>query len=326
MNIDKRFNTYIEDFVNIDPEIVNDARKSRDNMIDKIKELINKDDELPNLYEDVIHFGSFNRKTKCRKLDDIDLMVCLNSEGNTANIHDSIDIIINTKENAKTLNNYLNDKGKLSSIKLTNKIKSIVQSIPEFSRSEIKRDGEAVVLNLISYEWSFDLVIAFATVEFDDGLNYYLIPDGKGNWKRTQPIVDKEYTKNVNDKYESGILEFVRIVKKINQSRSIRLYDSSYLLECFILKMFDGNLNITGLAKLQVILNIVNYLVNHNYNPIYDPKGIQGDINNEDLQVKQKREKKLKEIRDDLNNALINKDIHYTKSVEYLQKVFGKDF
>lgn len=326
MSISSRFNDYINEYVNLDPNVTKNARESRDKMLDKLKKLINEDPDLPDLYEDVIHFGSFNRRTKCRKLDDIDLMICLNSEGSTANIHDVCNIIINTKDDAKTLNLYLNDKGKLSSTKLANKLKEIVKSIPEFSRSDIRREGEAVVLNLISYEWSFDLVIAFATVEFDDGIGYYIIPDGNGNWKRTQPKVDGNYTTMVNQKYKSGILEYVRIVKKINQLSNKKIYASSYLLECMILDMFDSGCNIDSLSKMQVTLKIINHLINNNYTPIIDPKNIQGNLNNDDLQTKQRRQIKLEEIRDSIENAILNETLDYETSIEQLRSVFGEDF
>lgn len=326
MNISSRFNEYIKDYVNLDPEVTKSARESRDKMLDKLKKLLNEDRTLPNLYEDIIHFGSFNRKTKCRKLDDIDLMICLSSEGSTANIYDVNNIVINTKESAETLNSYLNDRGNLSSTRLANKLKDIVTSIPEYSRSDVRRDGEAVILNLTSYEWSFDLVIAFVTVKFDDGNVYYIIPDGNGNWKRTQPKLDSLYTTKINQMYQSGILEYVRILKKINQIPSKKIFSSSYLLECMILDMFDNNCNIDGLTKMQVTLKIIDHLITNNYNSINDPKNIQGNLNTDDVQEKQSRLDKLKVIRDDIHNALSIETTNLESSIKLLKRVFGDNF
>lgn len=326
MSINSRFDEYIKDYVNLDPEITKKARESRDRMLDKLKELINEDPKLPNLYEDVIHFGSFNRKTKCRKLDDIDLMICLNSEGSTANIYDVNNIVINTVEDAETLNLYLNDRGNLSSTKLANKLKEIVKSIPEYSRSDVRRDGEAVILNLVSYEWSFDLVLAFATVKFDDGNIYYVIPDGNGNWKRTQPKLDSLHTTKVNQKYKSGILEYIRILKKINQIPREKIFSSSYLLECMILDMFDNDLDIEGLNKMQVILKIINHLISKNYTSIIDPKNIQGNLNIDDSRVKQIRQDKLTVIRDDIYKALSIEDSNFEGSIKLMKNVFGENF
>jgi len=72
MSICSRFNDYINQYVNLDPKVTKDARESRDKMLDKLKKLINENPDLPNLYEDVIHFGSFNRMhcpINCSKIE-----------------------------------------------------------------------------------------------------------------------------------------------------------------------------------------------------------------------------------------------------------------
>ena len=60
----------MRDYVNLDPSIVESAKKSKDNLLENIHDFSNND--FFNLCPKFdIQFGSFSRKTKCRELDDI---------------------------------------------------------------------------------------------------------------------------------------------------------------------------------------------------------------------------------------------------------------
>lgn len=73
--VNSAFSEFMKDIVNLDPDIVSAARASRDNLLENIAEFDNQTDFF-DLYDGFnVHFGSFARKTKCRELDDIDLMI-----------------------------------------------------------------------------------------------------------------------------------------------------------------------------------------------------------------------------------------------------------
>lgn len=72
--VNEAFKEFMDEVVNLDPDVVSDAKDSRDNLIENIKEFDN--DDFFHLYNEIhIEFGSFARKTKMRPLDDIDLMI-----------------------------------------------------------------------------------------------------------------------------------------------------------------------------------------------------------------------------------------------------------
>ena len=100
--VNAAFKEFMKDIVNLDPDVVSAARISRDNLLDNIAEFDEKDGFF-DLYEGFnVHFGSFARKTKCRELDDIDLMIGIAANGATYNQDDPWDNVRITASTGKT--------------------------------------------------------------------------------------------------------------------------------------------------------------------------------------------------------------------------------
>ena len=81
--VNNAFAEFMRDIVNLDPDVVSEARTSRDNLFDNIAEFDNKDGFFDLCDSFNVHFGSFARKTKCRDLDDVDLMIGIAANGAT---------------------------------------------------------------------------------------------------------------------------------------------------------------------------------------------------------------------------------------------------
>ena len=215
--VNNAFDDFMKDIVNLDPDVVSKARDSRENLLENIAEFDDEDGFFDLCQDFNVHFGSFARKTKCRELDDIDLMIGISANGATYNPNDPWDDVHIT---ASTINQAQKDctreDGTLNSTQVINKFKSKLKHVREYSRSDVHKSGEAVVLNLTSKDWSFDIVPCFHTVTESDGRSYYLIPNGKGNWKKTDPLKDKEHVTNTNKDKEGRVLELIRLCKKWN--------------------------------------------------------------------------------------------------------------
>jgi len=273
------FSEFMRDFVNLDPDIVSSARDSRDNLLDNIDEFDNKDGFF-NLHKPFnVHFGSFARKTKCRELDDIDLMIGISADGATYNSNgpwDDIKITASTTNTAQK--ECTRDDGTSNSTEVTNKFKKKLENVREYSRSEIRRSGEAVVLNLKSRDWSFDIVPCFHTVTEDDGRAYYLIPNGNGNWKKTDPLKDKEHVTSTNQSKDGRLLELIRLVKKWNKVKNATTIPS-YLLETMIVNYADSVDELDACIDFR-LKKALKYISDNILASVYDMKEIQGDINN----------------------------------------------
>ncbi len=86
--VNNAFDEFMKDIVNLDPKIVSTARVSRDHLLDNIAEFDDKDGFFDLCDSFNVHFGSFARKTKCRELDDIDLMIGIAANDATYNSSD----------------------------------------------------------------------------------------------------------------------------------------------------------------------------------------------------------------------------------------------
>ena len=193
------FDVFMRDSVNLDPERTTTARASRDWLVHKIENLADNG-EIPPLYNGTNHlfFGSFARNTKIRPLDDIDIMIVFDAQGCTTDdvtkiTRKTYPIYVNNPH-AKLLPDYC-DGNVLNSRKMIEAIKRELGAIPSYSKADIHRNQEAVTLQLSSYEWNYDIVPCFYTTT-----GFYIIPDGKGSWKGTDPRIDQNRVTQANQR------------------------------------------------------------------------------------------------------------------------------
>ena len=276
--VNNAFSKFMTDSVNLDKDVVTKARDSRDNLLSNISEFGNLDGFFDLCQNFNVHFGSFSRKTKCRELDDIDLMIGISANGATYNSSDPWDNVHITPSITDSAQRAcLNFDGTLNSTKVINKFKNKLVEVREYSRSDIHKSGEAVVLNLTSKVWSFDIVPCFHTVVESNGRSYYLIPNGKGNWKKTDPSKDRDHVTNSNQAKDGRLLELVRLTKKWNKVKKATTIPS-YLLETMVVNYTESVSELDAYIDLRFI-NVLKYISNNMLASIYDLKGIQGNIN-----------------------------------------------
>lgn len=273
------FNKFMADTVNLDPDQTKKARGSREWLVGQIETFPNNDVKFPSIYsEKNIFFGSFSRRTKKRPLDDIDIMICLKADGCTYNeLADKIEISV--PDTATRYKDYVNEGTSiLNSRKVINAFITKLSGVPQYKKAEIKRNLEAATLNLESYDWVFDIVPCFFTTEDAFKRTYYIIPDGSGNWKKTDPRIDSDRLSKLNVANEGNLLNVIRAIKYWN-TRPTMPTMGSYLLENMILDYYEGQ---TEVASKYVDIEIVKVLIEiyrRIFNPVNDPKGIQGNLN-----------------------------------------------
>mgnify|MGYP000666951732 FL=1 len=232
------FDKFIQDTVNLVPERTNRARSSRDWLVSQIVNLANQG-KIPPLYGlNHIYYGSFARNTKIRPLNDIDMMIIFNAQGcTTTDVSKGLlreyPLSLNNP-NAICLPNYC-DGTLLNSRKMIEGIKKELAAIPTYSNADIHRNQEAVTLKLSSYEWNFDIIPAFHTTT-----DFFVIPDGQGSWKGTDPRIDQDRTTSANKYWDSKLLPIIRLMKywkEIYWGNKV----SSYLFENLIIDWANNN-------------------------------------------------------------------------------------
>jgi len=275
--VDNSFAQFLTNTVRLDPERTKIAKSSMKWLIEEIIKFP-ADGKFPTLHPDVyIEYGSFSRKTKTRPLDDVDLMIILHAQGATYNEYSNPTIVFNAANATHFSNLYFDSDNSINSIKVINKFKDYLAGIPQYRKADIKRNQEAVTLELQSYEWVFDIVPCFITNPEPDGRTYYLIPDGKGNWKKTDPRIDKNRVVSINAKHSISILDIIRSIKYWNVRPTMPTM-KSYMLENMTLNYYEAATTTTNYIDLE-LRDLFLYIANNIHSPINDPKKIQGDLN-----------------------------------------------
>ena len=327
--VNDAFVEFIRDVVNLDPGIVTDARQSRDNLLDNIKEFDGDNDFFQLYWEKRIPFGSFGRGTKCRPLDDIDYMVCLSANGctyDTSSQWDDIPIYTGGTEDERLLLCVDDEnENRLNSTKVINRFVKKVKGVREYHRSEVHKNGQAAVLNLMSKEWSFDIVPCFYTTTESNGRNYYLIPNGKGNWMKTDPVMDRDKVEDEDARLERRLRLLVRMMKRWNRVKKIPSLES-YALETLVVNKCQNKKELCKWPDLMFSSFLGDY-ADAILNWIDDIKGIQGDLNSLDEPQRYACRERALQDKGKADEAWEHerKENHET-AINLWREVFGEDF
>lgn len=265
------FDEFMRDSVNLDPQDVSDAKESKDYLI-KIISGYDSDDFFHLCQDFNEEFGSFARKTKMGILDDIDMMFGISADGATyepSNNWNDIKVYGNwhIKEQKECMDL---ETGLLNSRSVLNKFKERLGQTYSTSDHPV-RDGEAIKLRL-TYDWSFDVVPCFYTVD-----NFFLIPNGYGGWKKTDPREDRNFIQQVNQKHNGKVRPLIRLCKKWFEVKKFET-PMSYLIETMVAKHCASK----DVLCNRIDYNFINFLIdlpNIVNSRIMDMKKIQGDIN-----------------------------------------------
>jgi len=323
LSVNVAFKEFNNDYVNLNHGRTTVARTSRDWLI---KQLINLPDKVayfPRLYDNMsIKYGSFARNSKIDPLDDIDLMLTFAADGTTYNTHTyGKRYTLHVPESCENLYRLTNDDGSLNSIKVVNKLVSSIHEIEHYRSAEKHRRQEAATLNLSSYEWNFDIVPSLYT---DTG--YYLIPDGNGEWKASDPRVDQELSETVNKKHGGQINQIIRILKYWTKHSSMPTIPS-YFFEIMILKFFENKAEISDWIDVNLI-NFWTYFKTEIWNGVQDPKGFQGNLNTLEFGEIVKISNKTREAEEKAReaNRLETTDKNQQKAIAKWGEIFGNNF
>ncbi|MFC7287433.1 nucleotidyltransferase [Herminiimonas sp. KBW02] len=272
------FDDFLRDQVNLDSAITDTARRSRDWLMDRIHGFPVVDQFFPKLYnERDIFFGSFERRTKKRPLDDIDIMIGLHADGATYEEYGGKIFISTTNETSALFKLRFENSNYINSKRVINKFVNALSNIPQYGNAEIGRKGEAAVLSLNSYPWVYDLVPCFYTSPDVNGIEFYLIPDGDGNWQKTDPRIDRARVTRLERSRGKNLLDVIRLVKFWNRRPTMPSLPS-YLLENMVLDYYEQS--ICNIYPDLEFRDVINYIRSAVYHSVFDPKGIQGDLNN----------------------------------------------
>jgi hypothetical protein len=334
------FNDFRKNCVDLDSDDTKIARSSRDYLFEQIKRLASNDLDFPRLnsFNQFISFGSFSRKTKIRPLDDIDFLVLLDGYGTEAVKHYSNEYFKLKIKNPPFLisktspllqfteSDYYNTEY-VNSTRILNRIKSHLSSIANYRNADIKKNLQAITLNLKSYDWTYDIVPAVPISNDGIEIIYYLIPDGCGNWIPTDPRIDALNTKQVNLIHNGKFLALFRMLKYWN-NRTIKTVLNSYYFETLAIKVFNNS----NESKFQTFQEAINYFFATC--PYYislscpDPKGLGQNLDKDiTADTKYKIIHAMNQAKEDSYWAIINENLsNHKDAIFFWKKIFGGNF
>jgi hypothetical protein len=278
-NINAALAEFMLNFVNLDRDETNVARASLAWLLTQLSNFPIADNTFPTPYhERDILLGSFHRRTKTRPLDDIDLISVLSAEGSNYTLGGPPISLHVAAGSSRLLSLCHDDTILLNSKRVLNKFVTALKGVGQYRRADIGRNGEAAVIDLTTYPWSFDVVPAFFTKPESDGRTYYLIPDGEGHWKKTDPRIDEQRIAAVKQKHGATVLPCIRLLKYWNKRRTVPTV-KSYTLESMILSHYENQTEKASELIDVEFARVLNTLTSAIHFAVPDPKNIQGDLN-----------------------------------------------
>ena len=226
-------------------------------------------------------FGSFARRTKTRPLDDIDLIEFLNDCRDLywdGVYNDPSLFRIRVADSSSVYWKYTNDDGYLNSTKILNRLKKQLEDVENYNKAEIKRNGVAIVLNLSSYDWSFDIVPGFRLRGNNNiPIPERLIPNGNGEWMKSEPQFDQVRISEVNKRHNSTLIPIIRLLKYWNVNTKHARRVGSYHLETMLIDSFNKEFEPISIIRRSVP-KAFNLLSNAILYPCPDPKGLSSNL------------------------------------------------
>jgi hypothetical protein len=272
-------------------------------------------------------YGSFARRAKIRPLDDIDVLVLLSCAETSVrqSPNDPHTWWLHLESSTSSLAAFPDGFGYVNSTKILNKISSTLDKVSHYSRADIKKNMQAVTLKLASYSWSFDLVPAVPVSDGNGGIAYYLIPNGSGNWLRTDPRIDEKNIQARNRQHGGNLLATMRLLKYWNK-RVHKPRLPSYYFETLVLQVF---------AYAPTIVNLpdaVKYFFDHCPSYLWgqcpDPKVLGPALDEQiDSETKYRVSTALSEAATFAGYALSNERLaNHKEAINNWTRVFGPYF
>lgn len=326
-SVNYAFTVFREQVVDIAPDDSRKGRASREYLCEQLHNLHTKAPDLPELGRGCVPFGSFSRRTKVCPLNDIDMLLLLKGRGTRARKRPNQPYTyrVTLIDEAAQLASFAGLGGRIDSNKILFKLRTALPKMPNYSKAEPHKRHNAVTLKLRSYSWVFDIVPALAVTSSAGKTSYYLIPDDKGDWIRTDPGVDQRNITRLNTAHGGMLVPTIRLLKYWNFRRhKPRL--GSYYFETLVLNVFERARCIEDYPQA------VEYFF-RNYStalrqPCPDPKRLGPDLDARmDRGTKRRVASAMKDAGEQAKQALIAARAGRDKDAfAYWRRVFGSEF
>jgi len=155
---------------------------------------------------------------------------------------------------------------------------------------------------------------------------YYLIPDGTGEWMRTDPRVDSTNITRVNLRHDGKFLPILRLLKYWNNRTNNKPRLPSYYFETIVMKVFDYAPVTSGIPE--GIKYFFTWGPGYLQGSCVDPKGLGPNLDaSVSWETKSKISSAMKQAEDCASYALAyNQSGQNERAIHWWKQVFGPGF
>lgn len=323
--VNQAFADFMTNYVNLPAGQTDLASKSRDWLFRQIQGFPEASTDFPLLAPAFdIAFGSLARRTKIRPLDDVDVIPCLHATGGT--YMDWFDGSVRITVPAMSrLSRFCHADGRtLNSTRIINRFVKALEQVPQYEAAAINRREEAATLSLSSYPWTFDIVPGFITAPERDGRSYYLIPDGQGHWKKTDPRIDRDRIARIDTQNGGRVLSAIRLSRFWNR-RPTMPSAPTYMFEVMVSELYETR-EATPYVDLEFAA-VLDHVGTAIWAAVPDPKSIQGNLNVLTLEERTKiSDRAVADARRAQNAALLKQQGDQRGAIRAWEEILGPDF
>lgn len=245
-DVSKSIQKYIEECIRLSKTDISQSAKSREWIIDKIKNKIAEKKSDPVLYSDepFLKFGSYFKGTKVQNVDEYDILVVIDSNTGIFSVGGNkiADGLGTANPNHKYNQKFKKeDDSGVSPTKMLNWLKSIIEEVVEpYNGQAPERNGQAITAEIKNSQIKIDFVPAGIFRRDSDNRIFYNIPDGtKDNgWIRTSPQLDMEFLNKIAEK-RINFKNIIRICKRIKDTYNFKV--SSFAIETAVVSYANNN-------------------------------------------------------------------------------------
>lgn len=237
-----KLSSLLTEKINLTQTEISQGSTSHNNVRKILKNKQDRDTSFPRLLEGDFLSGSYDRGTKIRPLDDIDVLMVIDGGGlrltNGGIVQNNVYVRGSNNPNP-IINHHLGVNGNVSSKKILDLFSTALKE--SFPNTKISKDGQAINVNFNASNLGLDIVPCFHIVPTDKQQpeRYYIPAGGDSHlWMATNPKIDAEISDSLHNIHDKNLKPIVKIIKYWNQNMNDNLL-KSYHLEVLVWKVFQ---------------------------------------------------------------------------------------
>ena len=291
----------------------------------QLHELSHAIESLPWLYADNwATVGDYGRNTHTKPIKNIDVLVCMGWKSKALQYNTDTYAVYAGDESGRFVH-MRDDKNQLDPHLISRRFAEQLETFNNAKGVAVAANG-GVTFREKGYLWVYNVRPAFFLKEEDTEEVFYLVPNGKNNWKPIFPLQQAARLDLVNQAHGGFMIDLIRYMKHWNREQIIPKIPAP-LLEAIVFKYCENKVKkLTEFADLDIAgaLQAIRHGI---LEECVDPIGARGDLNSMVMSARQKVSSQAFSDQLKAQSArLFEQNGDYARSIDKWSEVFGYEF